>query len=97
MVFFLFFVSYAEHLEPEVRILSLTIISPGRRDLVLPMPLANNAKGYAFGLKDGSRYRLKFTFLVSNNIVAGLKYTNTVWKTGIRGNNTIHFLFFIQF
>ncbi|XP_031478800.1 rho GDP-dissociation inhibitor 1-like [Nymphaea colorata] len=77
-----------ENLEPEVKVLSLTILSPDRPDLELPIPFMPNSKGYAFALKDGSRYRLKFTFLVSNNIVSGLKYTNTVWKTGMRVDNT---------
>ncbi|MQM05764.1 hypothetical protein Taro_038579 [Colocasia esculenta] len=77
-----------ESAEPEVQILSLTIQSPGREDAVLPFPLVPNDKGFAFALKDGSRYRLKFTFTVSNNIVSGLKYTNTVWKTGMRVDNT---------
>ncbi|KAK1259249.1 Rho GDP-dissociation inhibitor 1 [Acorus gramineus] len=82
------FSSVGENAEPEVKIQSLTIISPDRPDLVLPIPFVPNAKGYAFGLKDGSRYRLKFSFIVSNNIVSGLKYTNTVWKTGVRVDNT---------
>ncbi|XP_068666189.1 rho GDP-dissociation inhibitor 1-like [Aristolochia californica] len=77
-----------EHAEPEVKIMSLTIITPGRSDLVLSIPFTANDKGYAFALKDGSKYRLKFTFVVSNNIVSGLKYTNTVWKTGVRVENT---------
>nr|DAD24226.1 TPA_asm: hypothetical protein HUJ06_025689 [Nelumbo nucifera] len=77
-----------ENAEPEVKILSLTILSPGRPDLVLPIPFASNSKGCAFVLKDGSRYRLKFSFIVSNNIVSGLKYRNTVWKTGVRVENT---------
>ncbi|OVA16217.1 RHO protein GDP dissociation inhibitor [Macleaya cordata] len=77
-----------ETLEPDVQILSLTILSPDRPDLVLPIPFEPNAKGYAFSLKDGSRYHLKFSFRVSNNIVSGLKYTNTVWKTGVRVENT---------
>ncbi|XP_031476848.1 rho GDP-dissociation inhibitor 1-like [Nymphaea colorata] len=77
-----------EALEPEVKIMSLAISSPGRPDLHLPIPFVPNAKGYAFALKDGSTYRLKFTFQVSKNIVSGLKYTNTVWKTGIRVDST---------
>ncbi|CAA6659838.1 unnamed protein product [Spirodela intermedia] len=72
--------------EPEVLILSLTIVTPDRPEIVLPFPLVPNAKGYAFTLKDGSRYRLRLSFAVSNNIVSGLKYTNTVWKTGVRGD-----------
>uniref|UniRef100_A0A6N2KCI2 ApaG domain-containing protein n=1 Tax=Salix viminalis TaxID=40686 RepID=A0A6N2KCI2_SALVM len=29
-------------------------------------------------------YSLQFTFKVKNNIVSGLKYSNTVWKTGVK-------------
>ena len=75
----------AESLEPEVKILELSIVSPDRADIVLSIPEDGNPKGLWFTLKEGSRYKLKFTFSVSNNIVSGLKYTNTVWKTGIKG------------
>ncbi|KAE8075577.1 hypothetical protein FH972_014277 [Carpinus fangiana] len=74
----------AETLDPDVKILSLSIISPGRSDIVLPIPEDGNPKGSWFTLKEGSKYRLKFSFQVNNNIVSGLKYTNTVWKSGIR-------------
>lgn len=76
--------SVAETLDAEVKILSLSILSDGRPDLVLPIPEAKDPKGLWFTLKEGSRYRLKFTFKVSNNIVSGFKYTNTVWKTGVK-------------
>ncbi|KAK8937801.1 Rho GDP-dissociation inhibitor 1 [Platanthera guangdongensis] len=82
------FSAVGENPDPEVKILSLTISSPGRPDLVLPIPFVPDSKGYAFALKDGSRYRLKFSFTVSNNIVLGLRYRNTVWKTGVRVENT---------
>jgi Rho GDP-dissociation inhibitor len=81
--------SDAETAEPEVKVLNLTILSPGRPDLVLPIPFERDEKGYAFALKDGSPYSFRFSFIVSNNIVSGLKYTNTVWKTGVKGNNHI--------
>ncbi|CAA6670156.1 unnamed protein product [Spirodela intermedia] len=80
--------SVGEHLEPEVKIESLSIISPGRPDIVLPLPLAPNTKGPWFTLKEGSTYRLKFSFSVSNNIVPGLRYSNTVWKTGVKVDST---------
>ncbi|WOL12347.1 rho GDP-dissociation inhibitor 1-like [Canna indica] len=80
--------SVEENLEPEVKILSLSIISPGRPDIVLQLPVAPNSKGVWFTLKEGSHYRLKFTFFVSNNIVSGLRYTNTVWKTGVKVDRT---------
>ncbi|XP_059439603.1 rho GDP-dissociation inhibitor 1-like isoform X2 [Corylus avellana] len=78
------FNSVVETLEPEVKILSLAIKSPGRADIFLPIPENGNPKGLWFTLKEGSRYNLDFTFQVSNNIVSGLKYTNTVWKTNIK-------------
>ncbi|KAJ1264423.1 hypothetical protein BS78_09G262100 [Paspalum vaginatum] len=56
-------------------------------DLVLPIPLVPDDKGYAFALKDGSTYSFRFSFIVSNNIVSGLRYTHTVWKTGVRVEN----------
>jgi len=68
-----------------VKFLSLSILSPERSDIVLPVPIVPNSKGVWFTLKEGSPYKLKFSFSVSNNIVSGLKYTNTVWKTGVKG------------
>ncbi|PKA60343.1 Rho GDP-dissociation inhibitor 1 [Apostasia shenzhenica] len=78
------FNSVGDKLEPDVKILSLSILSLGRPDIILPIPVALNPKGSWFTLKEGSSYRLKFSFSVSNNIVSGLKYTNTVWKTSIK-------------
>ncbi|OWM85615.1 rho GDP-dissociation inhibitor 1-like [Punica granatum] len=82
------FESIGESLEPEVKILSLAIKSPGRPDILLSVPENGKPKGSWFTLKEGSRYSLKFAFQVSNNIVSGLKYTNTVWKSGIKVENT---------
>lgn len=76
--------SVGETLEPDVKIMSLSIQSPGRPDIFLPLPVEASGKGVWFTLKEGSPYKLKFTFSVSNNIVSGLRYTNTVWKTGIK-------------
>ncbi|CAL5203558.1 unnamed protein product [Lathyrus oleraceus] len=73
-----------EILEPEVNFTSLSIISPGRDDIVLPIPEDGKPKGLWFTLKEGSPYRLKFSLVVTNNIVSGLKYTNTVWKTAVK-------------
>ncbi|KAJ0429859.1 putative Rho protein GDP-dissociation inhibitor [Helianthus annuus] len=57
-------------------------------DLLLPIPDSGKVKGTWFTLKEGSRYAIKFTFQVGNNIVSGLKYTNTVWKTGLKVDKT---------
>lgn len=73
-----------ETLDPEVKILSLAIKSPGRDDILLPIPENGKVKGNWFTLKEGSRYSLQFAFQVNNNIVSGLKYSNTVWKTGVK-------------
>ncbi|KAK4742477.1 hypothetical protein SAY87_000478 [Trapa incisa] len=76
--------SVGETLEPEVKFLSLIILSPGRTEIVLAIPEDGKPKGLWFSLKEGSRYSLKFSFEVKNNIVSGLRYTNTVWKTGVK-------------
>ncbi|VAH24031.1 unnamed protein product [Triticum turgidum subsp. durum] len=77
----------AETVEPEVTILNLTILAPGRPDLLLPIPFVPDDKGHAFALKDGCAYSFRFSFAVSNNIVSGLKYSHTVWKTGVKVEN----------
>ncbi|PWA62624.1 Immunoglobulin E-set [Artemisia annua] len=77
-----------ESLEPDVKIVSLSILSPGRSDIVLPIPQSGKLEGRWFTLKEGSRYSLRFSFQVSHNIVAGLKYTNNVWKTGVKVDST---------
>ncbi|GAB4846068.1 Rab GDP dissociation inhibitor alpha [Ancistrocladus abbreviatus] len=80
--------SAGESLEPEVKILSLTILSPGRPDIELAIPVQGDPQGSWFTLKEGSTYSLRFSFTVNNNIVCGLRYTNTVWKTGLRVDST---------
>ncbi|CAI0374422.1 unnamed protein product [Linum tenue] len=77
-----------ETLDPEVKILSLAIKSPDREDIVLSIPEDGDPKGCWFTLKEGCRYSLLFTFEVKNNIVCGLRYTNTVWKTGVKVDST---------
>uniref|UniRef100_A0A7N0TBM1 Rho GDP-dissociation inhibitor 1 n=1 Tax=Kalanchoe fedtschenkoi TaxID=63787 RepID=A0A7N0TBM1_KALFE len=77
-----------ESLDPEVKILRLSILSSDRSDIVLEIPDNGKPKGTWFTLKEGCNYRLRFTFQVSNNIVSGLKYTNTVWKTGVKVDST---------
>ncbi|CAN6574161.1 unnamed protein product [Malus baccata var. baccata] len=79
------FENVGETLEPEVKFIQLSILSPGRPDIVLDIPEDGKPKGLWFTLKEGSPHNLKFSFQVKNNIVSGLKYTNTVWKTGVKG------------
>uniref|UniRef100_A0A7C8YKF1 Rho GDP-dissociation inhibitor n=2 Tax=Opuntia streptacantha TaxID=393608 RepID=A0A7C8YKF1_OPUST len=67
----------------------MSIISPGRTDVVLPIPFPNTtSKATLFTLKEGSKYRTIFNFTVSNNIAHGLCYTYMVWKAGVRVCNT---------
>ncbi|KAH9305063.1 hypothetical protein KI387_009467, partial [Taxus chinensis] len=81
--------SMGEHLEADVKILSFGILSAGRPDLIVPIPfIPTNSKGSSFTLKEGSRYNLKICFSVHDNIVSGLTYINTVWKSGVRVDNT---------
>ncbi|KAF5472705.1 hypothetical protein F2P56_009399 [Juglans regia] len=82
------FNSVGETLEQEVKILSLAIKSPDRPNIILPIPESGKPNGLWFTLKEGSHYSLKFTFQVNNNIVSGLRYTKTVWKTGIKLDKT---------
>ncbi|CAN6902227.1 unnamed protein product [Brassica oleracea var. botrytis] len=72
--------------DPVVKIMYLTIRSPDREDMVLTVPEDGNptSKGPWFTLKEGSKYTLVFTFRVTNNIVSGLRYSNSVWKTGLK-------------
>jgi Rho GDP-dissociation inhibitor len=72
-----------------VTVLNLTILAPGRPDLLLPIPFADDSTR-AFTLKDGSPYSFRFSFTVANNIVSGLKYSHTVWKAGVRGDDSVH-------
>ncbi|KAM1016082.1 hypothetical protein ACFX13_046554 [Malus domestica] len=82
------FENVGETLEPEVKFIQLSILSPGRPDIVLDIPEDGKPKGLWFTLKEGSPHNLKFSFQVKNNIVSGLKYTNTVWKTGVKVDST---------
>ncbi|KAH7372834.1 hypothetical protein KP509_17G023500 [Ceratopteris richardii] len=74
--------------DPEVKMESLSIISPGREDIVINLPTSSSYKTHLFTLKEGSIYNLKFTFSVRHNIVSGLTYIHTVWKNGIRVDNS---------
>ncbi|XP_055822201.1 rho GDP-dissociation inhibitor 1-like [Solanum dulcamara] len=71
-------------LEPKVQEPKLYIICPGRPDLELSEPFFSTPKECLFTLKEASRYKLKFSFIVSNNVVYGFKYINTTWKAGVR-------------
>ncbi|PRQ38213.1 putative Rho protein GDP-dissociation inhibitor [Rosa chinensis] len=73
-----------ESKEAEVRILSMTLMFQERPELVLPIPFTNKPKSSLFTLKGGSKFRTKFTFTVSKNIVSGLKFTGSIWKTGVK-------------
>lgn len=75
--------------DPEVKILSISIKCPGRPEIVLAEPFVSSPKACLFTLKEGCKYRLKFSFIVSNKDVVGLKYINTLWKAGVRGTTAL--------
>ncbi|KAL3829260.1 hypothetical protein ACJIZ3_018062 [Penstemon smallii] len=68
----------------DVEIVGLSILCPGRPEISLSHPFISSPKACLFTLKEGTKYRLKFSFIVSNKIVTGLKYENTLWKAGVR-------------
>ncbi|KAL2487953.1 Rho GDP-dissociation inhibitor 1 [Forsythia ovata] len=72
-------------MEPEVKFQSIGIISSDFGELNSPLPITEDqSKRVLFSLREGSDYRLKLTFTVLHNIVSGLAYTNTVWKSGLQ-------------
>ncbi|GAB4841050.1 hypothetical protein Ancab_021796 [Ancistrocladus abbreviatus] len=72
-------------MEPEVTFHSIGIISDDFGEIITPLPVdESRSRGILFTLKEGSRYQLKLTFSVKHNIVSGLAYSNTVWKGGVR-------------
>lgn len=75
-------------IEPEVKVLSLGVMSKGRPDSNLPLPLTTNSRGYTFSLKEGCTVCLKYVFTVRNNLVPGLTCVNTVWKSGFQVDET---------
>lgn len=77
-----------DNVEPHVTVLSLGIMSKGRPEITLPLPLEKNSNDVCFTLKEGSNYCLKITFVVRHNIVSGLAYANTVWKGRIQVDHT---------
>ncbi|XP_020090539.1 rho GDP-dissociation inhibitor 1-like isoform X2 [Ananas comosus] len=75
--------SVGETSEPEVKILSLSIQSPGRPDIVLPLPVEPNSKGVWFTLKEDMQ--TQFGKLVSK-LIAPKK----CWGHLARSSSLIH-------
>ncbi|KAL0390895.1 UNVERIFIED_CONTAM: Rho GDP-dissociation inhibitor 1 [Sesamum calycinum] len=72
-------------MEPEVKFHSIGIVSSDFGEISTPFPMnEEQCKRVLFTLQEGSEYRLKLTFSVLHNIVSGLAYTNTVWKAGLK-------------
>lgn len=73
--------------DPEVKFHSIGIVSKDVGEITTSLPVKESQSGRPlFTLKEGVQYRLKLTFTILHNIVSGLTYTNTVWKSGIQGN-----------
>ncbi|CAL0316859.1 unnamed protein product [Lupinus luteus] len=76
-------------MDPEVKFHSIGIISDDHGEVVTPLPVDENKKDHVlFTLKEGCHYHLTLKFSVLHNIVSGLAYSNTVWKGGIRVDQT---------
>ncbi|KAF9606906.1 hypothetical protein IFM89_029505 [Coptis chinensis] len=74
-----------DQMEPEVKFHSIGIISDDCGETTTQLPVnRSQSSGVLFTLKEGSDYRLKLTFTVQQNIVSGLRYSNTVWKGGLK-------------
>ncbi|KAL5561965.1 hypothetical protein UlMin_031712 [Ulmus minor] len=72
-------------MEPEVKFQSIGIISNDFGEIITALPVdENQTDRVLFTLREGSEYRLKLTFSVLHNIVSGLSYSNTVWKGGVK-------------
>ena len=84
-------------MEPEVEVVGLAILAKGRKDLVIPLPFPANKSEVSFRLKEGSNYKLKFSFTVRHNLVSGLTYLNTVWRAGLQGGSSKYVPLFVQF
>ncbi|CAA3013920.1 rho GDP-dissociation inhibitor 1-like [Olea europaea subsp. europaea] len=79
-------------MEPEVKFQSIGILSSDFGELNSPLPITEDqSRRLLFSLREGSDYRLKLTFTVLHNIVSGLAYTNTVWKSGLQGSEWAFF------
>lgn len=73
-------------MDPEVRFHSIGVVSEDHEEINAPLPVPESKKNdVLFTLKEGSHYHRKLTFTVLHNIVSGLTYSNSVWKSGLLG------------
>lgn len=74
-----------DQLESDVVFHSIGVVSDDCEDTNTPLSFDENQScGVLFTLKEGSKYRFKLKFSVKHNIVSGLRYSNVVWKGGIK-------------
>lgn len=74
-----------DQLESDVVFHSIGVVSDDCEDTNTPLSFDENQScGVLFTLKEGSKYRFKLAFTVKHNIVSGLRYSNVVWKGGIK-------------
>ncbi|KAH7691600.1 Rho GDP-dissociation inhibitor protein [Dioscorea alata] len=79
---------FFDQMEPEVTFYSITVLSEGHNENITISTLTENQPRVLFTLKENSSYRLQLRFSVQHNIVSGLAYSNTVWKGGVRVDET---------
>ena len=73
--------------EPEVKFTVLRILVEGRPPIELPIPKAGDGKKPSahFVLRERCKYRLQFEFMVRNELLLGLQYSNKVWRLKRQG------------
>jgi len=67
-----------------VLVRSLTLVVADRPDEKMDLSKANDLSGQTFVIKEGCQYRLRIDFHVQREIVAGLKYVQKVYRSGIQ-------------
>ncbi|KAL9957396.1 hypothetical protein ACROYT_G039028 [Oculina patagonica] len=70
---------------PNVQVLKMSVVVEGREDIELDLTGDLSAFKYkSFTIKEGTSYRIKITFKVNHEIVAGLRYFHVIYRKGIR-------------
>uniref|UniRef100_A0A0D6R8Y2 Rho GDP-dissociation inhibitor 1 n=1 Tax=Araucaria cunninghamii TaxID=56994 RepID=A0A0D6R8Y2_ARACU len=78
-----------DKVEPEVTFLSMEICCDGR-EINIPLTIEKRTNDISFAIKEGCNLRVKFKFAVHHNIVSGLTWVNTIWRSGIQVEQNRH-------
>ncbi|XP_078348166.1 rho GDP-dissociation inhibitor 1-like [Oculina patagonica] len=70
---------------PNVQVLKMSVVVEGREDIELDLTGDLSVlKDKPMTIKEGASYRIKITFKVNREIVAGLRYHQVTYRKGIR-------------